>query len=226
MKLKRIAASVLAAVMVVMTMAMTVSASVFTDAKSISNGKKASETLKTGASMAYKFTPTSKGTAKVKVTAEATGFYFYVYDADGNDVEFDYDISMGSKYSKNEFQWNKNAEAFKGTFSFDVKAKKTYYVQIMRWKYSSGGNGKFAATFTYPSSSSSSDDSTFLTCTVKKGGTVQLGSTDDSAKWSSSNKSVATVSSSGVIKGVKKGEAVITVKGSSQTLKIKVIVTA
>ena len=227
MKIKRIAAALVAAVMVVMTMATTVSAeSIFNIAKKVDSGKKVTASLFDG-SPAYKFTPAAKGTAKIKVTSEVREFHFFVYDEDGKDVEFKYDISMG-EYSgfANTYKWNGNAETFKGTFSFDVKAKKTYYVQLELYRFNDGaGTGKIQTSFSYPTEAKAAD-STFLTYTLKKGQTAQFGSTDSKATWSSSNKSVATVSSKGVVKGVKKGEAVITVKGSSQTLKIKVIVTA
>ena len=42
--------------------------------------------------------------------------------------------------------------------------------------------------------------------------------------YTSSNKKVATVTSKGVVKGVKKGTAVITVKCSGMTAKFKVTV--
>ncbi len=50
-----------------------------------------------------------------------------------------------------------------------------------------------------------------------------------SVKFSSSKKKVATVNSKGVVKGIKKGKAVITVKvtaetGSSKTFKVRITV--
>ena len=235
MKIKRIAAAVLAAVMVVMTMAMTVSAeSIFSSSKSIDSGKKVTKTLDRGEALYYKFTPASKGTAKIKITAEVYSLHFYVYDEDGNDVAFKKDIPMGEEGSNTKYYWKDSAETFKGTFSFSVAAKKTYYVKIDRGTdfgdehYGSAGNGgtgKFEISFSYPTTTKA-DDTLLFTYTLKKGKTVQFGATDADAKWSTSNKSVATVSSKGVIKGVKKGEAIITIKSGSQTQKIKIIVTA
>ena len=227
MKLKRIAAALVAAVMVVMTMAMTVSAeSVFKTAKKVDSGKKVTTTLEThGGSTAYKFTPAAKGTAKIKVTSEVKEFHFFVYDEDGKDVEFKYDISMGDyRGFANTYKWNENAETFKGTFSFDVKAKKTYYVQLEVYRYNDGkGTGKFEISFKYPTDKAA-DDTPLMSLTVKKGGSVQLGSTASGATWSTSNKSVATVSSKGVVKGVKAGKAVITLKCGSKSQKIQIIV--
>ena len=234
MKIKRIAAALVAAVMVIMTMAMTVSAeSIFKTAKNADSGKKISTTIgydgSDGKTAAYKFTPAAKGTAKIKITAEAHEFSFYIYDEDGNEVEYKRDVSMGknNNWHPEIYEWNKDAETFKATFTFSVAAKKTYYIQIVRPRsYASNkGTGKYEISFSYPTETKAADD-TLLTYTLKKGKTIQFGATASNAKWSTSDKSVATVSSKGLIKGVKKGEAVITLKGGSQTVKIKIIVTA
>lgn len=226
MRLKRILAAALAAVTFALAMAVPASAeSIFDSAKNIDSGKKVSKTLDRGKSMDYKITPTEKGTATVKVTAKTFMFYFYVYDEDGNDVSYDYGkITMGSKdlTSKKGFFWDKNAETFKGTFSFDVKANKTYYVQIKRYDWSYDGNGKFEASFKYPSGET--EPSALMTMTVKAGDTVQLGANGDNASWSTSKKSVATVSKSGLVTAVKKGKAVITLKCGSKSQKIEIVV--
>ena len=69
------------------------------------------------------------------------------------------------------------------------------------------------------------------TYTVKKGKTIKLvpvltpSGAKTTYKWSSSNKKIATVSSKGVVKGIKKGTAKITVKtanGKSITVKVMV----
>ena len=63
--------------------------------------------------------------------------------------------------------------------------------------------------------------------TIKKGKTTTIKvSAVPSGKvtYTSSNKKVATVTSKGVVKGVKKGTAVITVKCSGMTAKFKVTV--
>ena len=42
--------------------------------------------------------------------------------------------------------------------------------------------------------------------------------------YKTSNKKVATVTNKGVVKGVKKGKAVITVKANGKTVKVKITV--
>ena len=224
MKLKRIAAAVLAAVTLVLAMAVPVSAaSIFDTAKNIDSGKKVTKTLERGKSMDYKITPTEKGTATVKLTAKTNCCEFYVYDADGNEISFTCDATLGSmnKYNKNLY-WDSTSEVFKGTLSFDVKANKTYYIKIKQYSYAALGDWEFTASFKYPSEEV--EETVLMTLNLKKGGTVQLGANGDKASWKSSQKSIATVSDSGLVTAVKKGKTVITLKCGSKTQKIEVVV--
>lgn len=223
MKLKRILAAALAAATLVLT-ASTVSAdSIFDTAKNIDSGKKVTKTLDQGESMDYKITPTEKGTATVKLTAKTNCCEFYVYDADGNEVKFTCDAILGNfnKYNKNLY-WDKTSEVFKGTLSFDVKANKTYYIKIKQYSYAVSGDWEFTASFKYPSEEQ--EPTALMTLNLKKGDTVQLGANGDKASWKTSQKSVATVSESGLVTAVKKGKAVITLKCGSKTQTIEIIV--
>ena len=66
--------------------------------------------------------------------------------------------------------------------------------------------------------------------TLKKGKKVTLKvaktpfTSQDSVKWTTSNKKVATVTSKGVVKGLKKGTATITAKAGKKVVKFKVTV--
>lgn len=224
MKLKRILAAALAAATLVLTAATVSADSIFDTAKNIDSGKKVSKTIEPGDSIDRKITPTEKGTATVKVTAKMFMFYFRVYDEDGNNVAYENNISMGSKEAggKYGFWWDSKAETFKGTFSFDVKANKTYYIKMERFKWNSEGSGKFEASFKYPSEEQ--EPTALMTLNLKKGDTVQLGANGDKASWKTSQKSVATVSESGLVTAVKKGKAVITLKCGSKTQTIEIIV--
>ena len=83
------------------------------------------------------------------------------------------------------------------------------------------------------SSSSSSSKTTgkleYLSVTLKKGSTLSLGAvttgSSDGITWSSSKKSVATVNSKGKITAKAAGNAIITAKLGSTSVKIKVVVT-
>lgn len=220
MKLKRILAAALAAVTLVLTAATVSADSIFDTAKNIDSGKKVSKTLSDNQSLDYKITPTEKGTATVKVTAKTNYFKFYVYDKDGNDVGYEEDIKQGWKNGGNHF-WDSDTGCYIGTFSFDVKANKTYYIQIKRGSHQNG-SGKFEASFKYPSEEQ--EPTALMTLNLKKGDTVQLGANGDKASWKTSQKSVATVSESGLVTAVKKGKAVITLKCGSKTQTIEIIV--
>ncbi len=67
---------------------------------------------------------------------------------------------------------------------------------------------------------------TKATITVGKKVKLKVKGTKKKAKWTSSKKSVCTVSKSGVIKGKKKGKATIKAKVGKKTLKCKVTVKA
>lgn len=224
MKLKRIAAAALAAVSLLLSMAMPVSAdSIFDTAKDIGSGKKVSKTLDKGDTIDYKITPTENGTATVKLTANTNCIDFYVYDESGNELEFECSASLGSKNKYNgKLYWDKSSETFKGNLSFDVKANKTYYIRAGRNANSVLGDGKFEASFKYPTGETI--PSALMSLTLKKGDTVQLGANGDNAKWTTSKKSVAAVSDKGLVTAVKKGKAVITLKCGSKSQKIEIIV--
>lgn len=224
MKLKKIAAAVLAALTLVLAMAVPVSAdSIFDTAKNIDSGKKVTKTLERGKSMDYKITPTEKGTATVKLTAKTNCCEFYVYDEDGKEISFTCDATLGSmnKYNK-DLYWDSTSEVFKGTLSFDVKANKTYYIKIKQYAYAVSGDWEFTASFKYPTGETA--PTALMSLKLKKGDTVQLGANGDNAKWSTSKKSVATVSNSGLVKAVQKGKAVITLKCGTKTQKIEIVV--
>lgn len=224
MKFKKIAAAVLAAVSLVFAVAVPVSAdSIFDTAKNIDSGKKVTKTLDKGDTIDYKITPTEKGTATIKLTAKTNCIDFFVYDGDGNELEFECDASLGTKNKyNNKLYWDKNSETFKGNLSFSVKANKTYYIRAGRNPNSVLGDGKFEVSFTYPTGETA--PTALMSLTLKKGDTVQLGANGDNAKWSTSQKSVATVSNSGLVKAVKKGKAVITLKCGTKTQKIEIVV--
>ena len=65
------------------------------------------------------------------------------------------------------------------------------------------------------------------TLTIKAGkkATIKAATMPNSkVTYKTSNKKVATVTNKGVVKGVKKGKAVITVKANGKTVKVKITV--
>jgi hypothetical protein len=63
-----------------------------------------------------------------------------------------------------------------------------------------------------------------VTVYINKSYTLKVTNSDKKAKWSSSNKKVATVSSTGKVKGKSAGNAIITAKVGKTTLKCRVVV--
>lgn len=225
MKLKKILAVLISAVTIVCLLPVAVSAdSIFDTAKEVESGKKISKTLGKNETIDLKFTPTKSGTAKVKLSVNANSMGFFLYDEDGNELDFNYDAALGRRNTAitTSIYWDSKAEMLKGTVSFEVKANKTYYIRTERPSFATSGTGKFELSFSYPTGEEA--PSALMGVTLKKGETLQLTANGSKAKWSSSDKSVASVSSSGLVKAVKKGKAVITVKCGSKSQSIEVTV--
>ena len=86
--------------------------------------------------------------------------------------------------------------------------------------------GTYKLTATYPSKTAEKEFS-YLGITLKKGSTMQLEAVDadkGNISWSSSKKSIVTVSSTGKLTAKKKGTAIITCKSGDVTVKLKVVV--
>lgn len=102
----------------------------------------------------------------------------------------------------------------------------TYYLRL--WTT----NSSDAGTYTYFARFTPSDEASLELCiNLKKGNSIQLGtifnnSNDKDVTWSSSKKSVATVSSKGKVTGKKKGTTEIKVfnmSGLVAKIKVKVV---
>jgi len=92
------------------------------------------------------------------------------------------------------------------------------------------GSQKVTVKITVPKTKTKSLTSLKSSYTVKKGKTLTLkpkknpSNSEEGITYVSSNKKVATVSSKGVVKGVKKGTAYITVKSGKVSKKVKIVV--
>ncbi|GHV47304.1 hypothetical protein FACS189499_04580 [Clostridia bacterium] len=138
----------------------------------------------------------------------------------------------GWSTQRSRITWNTTTETAKGDVSYRID-KGTYFLRVVRSNVglSSLKLGISAVDVSGKSMTSSSTDtastsSAFtLTQTISVGESIKLG-TDSSANasWSTSDKSIATVTG-GVVKGVKKGTTAITATANGKTQKIKIIVT-
>ena len=226
--LKKILAAALAAAMAFVMLAVPAGAESIADtAKAIKSEKSYSAILPSNYDTAdYKITVSKSGTLKLDIVSVISKSCVYVYDSDGNKVtSIKTEATSGdiykAGYKSTECWWNSTIEKFKGSISYSVN-KGTYYIRVSR-AWNTYGSGDVTLTATFPSSDSSSTSSSpYLTLEVKKGSSVQLGTTISGATWSTSKKSVATVSSSGKVTAKKKGSAIITAKVNGTTIKVKI----
>lgn len=236
--LKKILAAALAAAMAFVMLAVPAGAESIADtAKAIKSGKQYSHVFagkyaETAAD--YKIVSKSNGSLNINISANCEYAGFSLYDSDFNKVACTSTgvktgsiYTGGAGYEFTAFEWNRTGEKISANINYDIK-KGTYYLRVFNRYYGDDGSGvTFSGTIklsaTFPSSDSSSTSSSpYLTLEVKKGSSVQLGTTISGATWSTSKKSVATVSSSGKVTAKKKGSAIITAKVNGTTIKVKI----
>lgn len=129
--------------------------------------------------------------------------------------------------------WNKN---YKGSVYFDDISLVADGTEIAANNYENGEIGGCKYTINRSEKENTPKVVSFsgkalevskTTLSVKKGKTTTIKATAMPAgkiTYTSSNKKVATVTSKGVVKGIKKGKATITVKANGKTIKVKVTV--
>ena len=175
---------------------------------------------------------TEKGTLKISFQFTCINYSTQVvgiYNKDGEAVyPDDMNASVGRLSSiSSDFRGIKDSatDIFKGTASYTVK-KGTYYVKVSHENFANLSNYKLKVT-TPGTDSSSSAKLTALSTTLKAGETLTFAPVTSASgakvAWSSSDKSVATVSG-GKITAVKAGTADITCKcgSTSMTIRVKV----
>lgn len=140
-----------------------------------------------------------------------------IYDADGKSlVEID---GYSNTY------WNYNASTDLYTLNLPVTLNKgTYFFSIYRCHEGSD------YSFTTEYSPSTRYPYMQLSITMKKGDSLKLGAVvipekaASKLKWTSSDKSVASVSAKGTVKAKKAGTATVTASCNGSKIKIKIIV--
>lgn len=232
MKLRKIFAAALAAVMAAAVFAFPSGASFLQvdteNAKTIKNDRAVTDSIYSyGAMTNYKLKVEKSGKLKLSVKSEMNSFFIYLFNADGEAIaNTDRKMKTGKScgdIGAEQFYCYADTDKglFEGTLTFPVE-KGTYYIQL--GKNSSSGGSSYTLTASFPTEEADSDP--VLTITAKKGETLTLGvdDTEDKTKWSSSKKSVASVNQDGTVTAKKKGSAVITAKTGKKSLKIKVVV--
>lgn len=157
----------------------------------------------------------TKGTFSLRFNPDDPGYvYVELYDAQSNLLAYD---TIDTDYY--------NITPYKIGYNGDLDAG-TYYLRMYNTYSGCDGTYSFQAQM-YPAAGTD-----ILICpTIKKGKTLQLSPSfinckDKKLTWKSSNKKVATVSSTGKVKALKKGTTTIKVynlSGVVTKLKIKVV---
>jgi len=242
--LKKMLCGVMAAVMMITALCVPASAANdYDSAKLVDSGKKVTFTCKFDKNQygyytvecpkIYKVEVSKKGTLKLDLVSANSSLHVDVINGDGTELlMFDESEATSGKvvnYSNTgtECWWDRNLQKAKVTLKYKVE-KGTYYVKV--WApVNAQIEGKTSISFTYPQAEKKTETAeiTSFEITLKKGNTLQLGailSGEGDVKWSTSKKSVATVSSKGKITAKAKGTAVITAKvgDSSRKITIKV----
>lgn len=207
-------------------------------AKEIDSGKKISFTPEVKLLDAdykdYEVTLSKKGTLKLKIEAKSTAMCVRVMDENGKNIkpsketETTGSIRYSSINAYSELNWNRTLEKFKGTLSYTL-SKGTYYIRIWAPAHSDV-YGKTSVSFTYPQSEKAEKTEgtiSILTITMRTGDSIQLGTVTEGegkVEWSSSEKSVVSVSSKGKLTAKGKGTATITAKLGKSIIKIQITV--
>ena len=206
--------------------------SIYDTAKAISSGKTYStKILSDGDYIDYKINVSQKGELSIKVKFEMAQTYIFVLDDFGGVVKrLGVDSTSGEFHGGYDYaEWNSKTEVYSGTLRYEVGSG-TYYIRIKRGEYVwNKGSGNITFTANFPSKSTSSNAFAGIGFSMKVGKTMQLyimtsGELDSTPVWSSSDKSVATVSSNGKVKAKKDGVVSITVKIGKQKSVVYIIV--
>jgi len=177
----------------------------------------------------YKISCKSEGLLTVKLTSKMEMSDWFLFDEDGAQMPLE-DINI--KAGVNNFSAKKgdehikvgwNSVSHKATAELTYKVKKgDYYVAVNRFLWGDKGT---EYSFSVDLKKDSEKEFSYLGITLKKGATMQLEAVDaKDAKWTSSKKTVATVSSTGKIKAKKKGTTIITCTCGDVVVKLKVTV--
>jgi hypothetical protein len=223
MKLKRLVSVLLSAVMMI-ALAIPVSAKTMFEAARAINVNKAYQTVLTSDPLdnTFKFTIGAQSTITVYFESDMGRFDYYLYNSDGEEMSSKNFKESSGMLSSNCFNWNDKTEFAKGSCDFTL-LKGTYYFQFL--KAYSGGN---LLKFKISDPNAESVTALSLSLTLDEGDSIQLGGvvSPSTAKvsWKSSDTAVAKVSSSGKVTAVAPGKATITATAGGKTAKILIVV--
>lgn len=186
----------------------------------------------------YKVNLSKKGNLTISMLLRHSSGMVHIFDKNGNQIYLKINSGInGVEYSVKtdsgnsawfidghlQYKWASAVEYYKSTVTFKNLDKGTYFV---RFYSNSDSTGKSKIKFTYPSDDNDSEAKlTAFSITLKKGETLSLGTVMEGnaeVEWSTSKKSVATVSSKGKITAKSKGTTYITAKSGNSSIKIQI----
>ena len=232
--MKKIIAVLLVAVIALTSVSVTSFASPYDEAIAIDSGETVEGKIDPGESIYYEITTKSSGTLTVTWSYGSMWSCLYVYDEDGAYIPVEtIEIKAGRLWSGGEGEdriegkWSGASERFSVTSTYKV-TQGTYYIHCEDGSsYSKDGNHKSKITATYPTESNDVTIS-YLGLTMKKGDTLQLSAILTGGKekttWTSSKKTVASITSSGKVTAKKKGSTIITAKCGDSVAKLNITV--
>lgn len=234
----KIMALALTAVMLIAVLPVTASAASIADtAKKMSLDTEYEGTLKELEDYAdYKITITKSGTLTIDAELSTGYGKMNLYDADLNlvkpdkvsqtkgDIAAEDNVIFGNYYSYNDYPTE-----HEGYARYVVK-KGTYYLRVQRLKLQGLWNNDTISTGEYILKATFKADAVpeiqYITVKVAKGSKLELGTvmtaSGGTVTWKSGATKVATVSSKGVVKALKKGTAVITATCGDSKMKLQV----
>lgn len=213
--------------------------SIFDTSKEIRSGVTQETVLRVrGETADYKINVKSSGVLTIQYDIQMNCSELWVYNSDGEEMAIEdiaiksgkamFTTGVGAKSVCGE--WNDTTERFNATVKYKV-SKGTYYIKLHRGykNYGGGdGSGKVSLKATFPTTTASNAKISYLSLEMSKGSSIKLGAVlsggTGKVTWSSSKKSVATVSSTGKVTAKSKGSTIISAKCNGQVVKIKVTV--
>lgn len=189
----------------------------------------------------YKFEASKSGSFVINFSIKGSNNDFYLFDSNGNFVNRSnitvYSGGIGDLDTAHIYSFPTDGnDTFSAKITFKVKKGTYYFVICPGWQDIKVG-GKFTIKATFPSETVQEDtsdvsgttgDIMYLSTAIEEGDTLKLtavtAGSGTKVTYSSSDKSIVSVDSSGKIKAKKAGTAYITIKCGKTVIKIKVTV--
>lgn len=182
----------------------------------------------------YKTVISAKGTLKINITTYSSPINIYVIDSNGEYLKaYDYTETAGSVYGiSNQICATLYSSAINKTvvdLCYKVN-KGTYYIKVAAgWNYDyEDSENKVKIKATFPSSAGKAKI-TYLSATLSKGSTLQLGAVLSPANggtvtWKSNNSKVASISLNGKVTAKAKGATYVSATCGDSKRWFKIIV--